>query len=61
LRIGFSPVVVLLGPAAPRLTETEVEDLFDFAFNVHHHDADFPPQPLFWHRTEEIVLSDFWN
>ena len=56
------PVVTIPGSSPdPRLLPHEIEELANFAFLVHNHDASRPAQPIFWLRAEEKFASHFWN
>jgi hypothetical protein len=44
----------------PRLSPQEIEDLANFAFLIHNHDASTPALPIFWHRAD-CDLSRYWN
>jgi hypothetical protein len=58
----MQPVVTLPGSSPdPRLLPQEIEDLANFAFLAHNHDASSPARPIFWLRIEHDCASRYWN
>jgi hypothetical protein len=53
------PYAIILGTSkSPRLTEEEIEILFDYTFEMHDHNASKPQPAIFWHRDDH---SFYWK
>jgi hypothetical protein len=58
----MQPVVTLLGDSpALRLLPSEIEELVNFTFMAHDHDAKRPARPIFWLRTTDAADPTYWN
>lgn len=46
---------------SPRLTQEEIEMLFDYTFELHDHNASRPQPAIFWHRDDNSFYWKFVN
>lgn len=51
--------ISLQGKGGLRLSPAEVEQLFDFCFSIHDHEAKTPAQVIHWERLE-FQLAGKW-